>query len=61
MGDRTLLKERKLGDSRTESGCKELDRSMTIGDNGTVAIGATDGRRAIYTLKPNPSDRGKVK
>jgi len=43
-----LLKERKLGEPRTDSGCKELVRSMVMGDNGTVAIDATDSRRAIY-------------
>lgn len=56
-GIRMLLKERKLGDPRTESGCKEFDRSMVIGDKGTAAADATDGRRAICTYpKPNPSD-----
>ena len=50
-----LLKERKLGDPRTESGCKETDRSTVIGDKGTVATDAVDGRRAIRVPKPNPS------
>jgi hypothetical protein len=60
-----LLKERKLGDPRTDSGCKEIDRSMVIGDKGIVATEAADGRRAICIPKPNPSDtsrraRGRV-
>jgi len=64
-GDRTLLKERKLGDPRMESGCKEFERSMAIGGGGTVTTDAADGRRAIYVPKPNPSDtrrraRGRV-
>ena len=42
-----LLKERKLGDPRIDSGCKEFARSMVTGDIGTVAIDAMDGRRAI--------------
>lgn len=46
-GNRMLLKERKLGDPRIDSGCKEFARSMVTGDIGTVAIDATDGRRAI--------------
>ena len=51
-----LLKERKLGDPRMDSGCKDLDRSIVMGDNGTVVVDATDGRRAIYIPKPDPSD-----
>lgn len=51
-----LLKERKVGDPRTDSGCKDRDRSRAMGDNGTPAIDATDGRRAIYIPKPDPSD-----
>ena len=43
-----LLNERKLGDPRTDNGCKEFVRSMVIGDNGAPAIDAADGRRAIY-------------
>jgi hypothetical protein len=47
MGDRMLLKDRKLGDPKTDSGCKEVDRSIMIGDSGVPAIDAADGRRAI--------------
>lgn len=54
-GNRMLLKERKLGDPRIDNGCKELARSMVMGDNGTAAIDATDGRRAICIPKPKPS------
>jgi hypothetical protein len=60
-GIRMVLKERKLGDPRTDSGCKEFDRSMVMGDD-TVVIDAADGRRAICIQKPskpNPSDRGR--
>jgi len=49
-----LLKERKLGDPRIDSGCKEVARSMVMGDSGTVAIDATDGRRAICIPSPSP-------
>jgi hypothetical protein len=57
-----LLKERKLGDPRMDSGCRDRDRSMAMGDNGTAAIDATDGRRAICIPKPDPSDTsGRVK
>jgi len=54
-----LLKERKLGDPKVDSGCKEFDRSMAIGDKGIVATDAADGRRAIYIPKPNPSDASR--
>ena len=43
-----LWNERKLGDPRTDNGCKEFDRSMVMGDSGGAAIDAADGRRAIY-------------
>src|ERR1700743_2425693 len=46
-GSRILLRERKPGDPRTESGCKEFDRSIMIGDRDPVATDAADGRRAI--------------
>lgn len=45
-----LLKERKPGDPRTESGCKEFDRSITMGDKGPVVIDAADGRRVIFYI-----------
>ena len=54
-----LLKERKLGDPRMDSGCREFDLSMVVGDNGTVATEATGSRRAIYIPKPNPSDTNR--
>lgn len=54
-----LLKERKLGEPRMDSGCKEFDRSIVVGDNGTVVTDATNGRRAIPIPKPNPSDASR--
>ena len=50
VGDRMLLKERKVGEPRTESGCKEFERSMVIG-GGTLVTDAADGRRAICIPK----------
>jgi hypothetical protein len=46
-GIRRLLKERKLGEPRTDSGCKEPDRSMMMGGRDTPAADAVEGRRAI--------------
>lgn len=49
-----LLKERKLGDPRTDNGCKEDARSTMIGDRATDA---TDGRRAICGYPKTESKR----
>jgi hypothetical protein len=56
-----LLKERKFGDPRTDSGCKEFDRSMTIGDSGTAVIDAAGGRRAICVSNPKSEGREQTR
>lgn len=56
-GKRMLLKERKPGDPRTESGCKEFDRSTMMGDKDTVVTDAADGRRVILSQSHKPVPR----
>lgn len=56
-----LLKERKPGEPRTESGCNELERSMTIGDKGPIVLDAADGRRAMLSQSHKSVQRERMR